>query len=227
VLQVSASAFPRRFDYTVKEWKAIDQAAPRLLREDERDGLRRLGDRFRRGTDRPNEYIRVWRSLAKLLNSEPIKEWETLIKLVRDVAVRERACKRPAPDPELFAQDLKSLGMLRIKAEFIGGWRTNPYDGLPAPPPELARVFRHPTLRVWYESFVLCTWTDLGGALKISRHPKTHAVRGPLARFFEAVARPVMRAQMPSLESLPDIVRRQKLELAARNWLRTVAPDRY
>lgn len=59
-----------------------------------------------------------------------------------------------------------------------------------------------------YQSQVLQQWKNLGGRLKIARG--ANGVQGPLARFFFAVARPVMGAHTPSAESLPDIVARAK-----------------
>jgi hypothetical protein len=54
---------------------------------------------------------------------------------------------------------------------------------------------------------VLEVWTDLGGKLQISRHPTTGKIKGPLARYFAAATQPVLGG---SLESLPDILARQK-----------------
>jgi hypothetical protein len=65
-----------------------------------------------------------------------------------------------------------------------------------------------------YEFKVLLIWTELGGKLAISRHWKTQKIQGPLARFFRAATIPVMRDSAPSLESLPDIVCRQRRFLA-------------
>lgn len=64
--------------------------------------------------------------------------------------------------------------------------------------------------RLTYEFEVLSIWTSLGGELKVSRHPRTGKIQGPLARFFRAVTIPVMGTSAPSLESLPDIVQRQR-----------------
>jgi hypothetical protein len=67
--------------------------------------------------------------------------------------------------------------------------------------------------RLRFQSKILEVWVRLGGKLKISRHPKTQEVRGPLARFFFNVARPVMGAAAPSPDSLRDIVERQKIRM--------------
>jgi hypothetical protein len=58
---------------------------------------------------------------------------------------------------------------------------------------------------------ILWLWTDIfRGKLKLSRDPGSGQLRGPLARYFLAVTGPVMTDEAPSLESLPDIVDRQK-----------------
>jgi hypothetical protein len=72
--------------------------------------------------------------------------------------------------------------------------------------------------RGWFQFHVLEIWTQLGGQLRISRHPTTGKVRGPLARYFAAATQPVP-GYWGSLESLPDILARQKLMMAAlQKW---------
>jgi hypothetical protein len=66
--------------------------------------------------------------------------------------------------------------------------------------------------RAWFHFRVLEVWTDLGGKLQISRHPTTGKIKGPLARYFVAATQPVHGG---SLESLPDILARQKTLMQA------------
>jgi hypothetical protein len=73
--------------------------------------------------------------------------------------------------------------------------------------------------RVAFLFRVLEIWTQLGGMLRLSRHPRTNLVTGPLARYFAAATQPVIGG---SLESLPDIVRRQKIMASARDRWRTL-----
>jgi hypothetical protein len=65
---------------------------------------------------------------------------------------------------------------------------------------------------VQYYQRILWHWTvAFGGSLRISRDPQNASkIRGPLVKYFFAVVRPVMDRDTPSLQSLPDIVRRQK-----------------
>ena len=65
--------------------------------------------------------------------------------------------------------------------------------------------------QIVYFQHILWLWTDIfRGKLKLSRDPGSGQLRGPLARYFLAVTGPVMTDEAPSLESLPDIVDRQK-----------------
>jgi hypothetical protein len=82
----------------------------------------------------------------------------------------------------------------------------------------VARAARHDldrkvSPRLEYQSKVLKIWVQLGGNLRISRHYKSQRVQGPLAKYFFAVVRPVMGSAVPSPESLPSIVKRQKLSM--------------
>jgi hypothetical protein len=72
--------------------------------------------------------------------------------------------------------------------------------------------------RIVYFQQVLWFWTEhVSGELKFSRNAD---ISGPLVRFFRAVTDPVMGNDAPSLQSIPDIVKRQKTfykKLAAIN----------
>lgn len=64
---------------------------------------------------------------------------------------------------------------------------------------------------------ILWLWTDIfGGKLRFSRNPQSGKLSGPLIRFFFSVTRPAMTDKAPSIESIPDIVRRQR---AFSQWL--------
>jgi len=69
---------------------------------------------------------------------------------------------------------------------------------------------REPSV-VYYQR-ILLLWKDtFGGRLAISRNgQQSRKIGGPLVRYFFAVTRPVMGDETPSLQSLPDIVDRQK-----------------
>jgi hypothetical protein len=61
-----------------------------------------------------------------------------------------------------------------------------------------------------YYREILGVWVDmLGGALSYSRDAD-NKVRGPLIRFFQAVTCPVLATDAPALESISDIVDREK-----------------
>jgi hypothetical protein len=72
--------------------------------------------------------------------------------------------------------------------------------------------------RSWYQFRVLNVWTDLGGKLRISRHPIKKCVTGPLARFFSAATQPVLRST--SVETLPDVLERHgRLDAEYQKWI--------
>lgn len=60
--------------------------------------------------------------------------------------------------------------------------------------------------RTVYQHTVLDVWLRLGGQLKISRHPLSGEVSGPLWRYFQSAAAPVMGSDMPSPASFPRLV---------------------
>jgi hypothetical protein len=81
---------------------------------------------------------------------------------------------------------------------------------------EIDDGFPKATRRRWFQFHVLHVWTELGGELQFSRHPTTGEIKGPLARYFVAATQPVCGG---SLQSLRDILKRQKSMLAAvKQW---------
>jgi hypothetical protein len=62
-----------------------------------------------------------------------------------------------------------------------------------------------------YLQSILWMWKeDFGGELKISRDPHSGQIGGPLARYIEAVAAPVMGQDAPSPNSYRSLINRQK-----------------
>jgi hypothetical protein len=65
---------------------------------------------------------------------------------------------------------------------------------------------------VIFQQYILWLWTDeFGGRLTTTRGPISGEISGDLVRYFFAVARPVMGEATPSVQSLSDIVTRQKV----------------
>lgn len=64
--------------------------------------------------------------------------------------------------------------------------------------------------QVVYFQRVLWLWTDVFGGKLQSSHNASGEVSGPLVRYFFAVTRPVMGDETPSVESLPNIIERQR-----------------
>ena len=98
-----------------------------------------------------------------------------------------------------YGEDLRALARIRDRAKKEAKAEKFPTEGA-----------HYGNSKLMYEFKVLLIWTFLGGELRVSRHPISQKIQGPLARFFRAVTVPVMGASAPSPESLPDIIRRQK-----------------
>ena len=69
--------------------------------------------------------------------------------------------------------------------------------------------------RTAYFREVLSVWVDLGGELRVSRHPLSGETRGPLWRFFAATIEPVIGADVISPASFPGVV-----ATIGRSWQR-------
>jgi hypothetical protein len=81
---------------------------------------------------------------------------------------------------------------------------------------ELPQETQKANPRQLFQCCVLTVWTNLGGKLQISRHPIKKNITGPLARYFAAATQPVCGG---SIESLPDILARQKaMSTAIKRW---------
>lgn len=74
-------------------------------------------------------------------------------------------------------------------------------DGLPF------KHFRKRRARVWFQFDVFELWIEFGGKLGISRNAFKNQTTGPLARYYSAVAQPVIGG---SLESLSSAVKRHR-----------------
>jgi hypothetical protein len=73
---------------------------------------------------------------------------------------------------------------------------------------------------VIYFKRVLQLWGEFGGALRLpTRNWNTNKLDNGLLRFFRAVVDPVMGKYAPSSESIPDIIKRQRLKYRREPWL--------
>jgi hypothetical protein len=232
------------FNYSEAEWSAIEGALPSArrgvpLNEEEKDFLRAIAESFRRPqSQRPSDRTKRWKELARVCKKAEalLVEAEALlvkletadqsflpkgVKRIDEVAIRERerAIKQAAIRGPL--EVIKNLRGLAEEKSVTLRMRLTQLQ------PKSARLL-DPRARnsVWYQGSVLGAWVIFGGELKIARHPTSGKVRGPLWRFFEAVARPVMGKAMPAVGSLPDIVGRQKRRnSAAFTWFQAAEPE--
>jgi hypothetical protein len=198
--RAAAPATAVAFEYTEEQWAEIVRSLQHLQPNEEDPGKahRRLRDAARRyrlvkanapgEKTRQRQFRRDWAGIAKLSDQ--------LMHLLH----RRSECESP-PDPDggplwdLWREEQEALMTVnRVARSRLAESRID--DGFPTVGPS-----------VWYQFYVLETWTCLGGKLELSRHPRTHKISGPLARYFSAVTQPVLGG---SLESLPDIVKRHK-----------------
>jgi hypothetical protein len=193
------------FNYSGAEWAEIEAAAQSArkgpLRKEVAELLRTAAGDYLAETTAPPAYT------ARALN----KKWLKL------AAHSERLHQEFFACEEETLREMKRKGHLTGEEKLRMEWLNNIRWHL-----KLAPVIAKTTAnyfydqddksnrRVRYQSKVLEVWVQLGGKLQISRHPKTQEIRGPLARFFFAVLRPVMGSSTPAPDSLRDIVKRQK-----------------
>jgi hypothetical protein len=195
------------FDYTDEQWAEIEKSL-RYLQPNQADlekacsRLQFAARQYRshvmnilKDQAREKGFTRCWVRVAKLSKA-----------LIESLVLLDKyELHAPDPDhPDRRHDYYKEHKDVLFKLQVIARMRlTQPTidDGFPKAGP-----------RVWFQFGVLKIWTDLGGKLQISRHPTTAKIKGPLVRYFSAAAQPV---QGGSLESLPDVVARQKTLMAA------------
>jgi len=178
------------FDYTEEDWIKIEKSVRHLRPtqadlEDLRGGLLIYIRRYL--------LAELNRSGNVARNKRITKHWARVAKLSDDALKSLFAVESLEGAPEKYREHKLALTKLLVIA-------TAPKidDGFPKANP-----------RGWFQFYVLKAWIELGGQLRISRHPTTGEIRGPLARYFAAVTGPVP-GYRGSLESLPDILARQK-----------------
>jgi hypothetical protein len=208
-----SSSTPRlRSPYTAAQWSAIELAAQRAravpLTEGEKDWLCRMAAIYRRGPEirqqrREEERLRKgWRKLVAMCDQAA--NLLTSLDYGSDGSYddfRERNFVRPIRWLRSLRERAESFSIDSLDEELRGML-----------PKKLARAAtRKPNARLLFESLVVDFWEQIGGKAATSWDPVNERVFGPFVVFFEAVARPVMKSNMPSLRSLQDIVRREKL----------------
>jgi hypothetical protein len=196
------------FDYSEAEWSEIEAAARSVLPDGkslpnevrkalvERARTYRVGIRMRPLATQRRDWQKVMHLSERLI--------EALL-VVCERGVQYFEIHGHPEEGEKFGREFEDHFRKILEVKFVAKVMAAP------PPPEADLV----PARVGYQFDVLQVWIRLGGKLQFSRHPKTRKPQGPLIRFFRAVTNPVMGASAPSLESLPDIIRREKRVLQA------------
>jgi hypothetical protein len=190
------------FDYSEDEWAEI-KASIHQLRQD------RLLTKLRRILSAAAQsYLDALRAVDRRADRRALKaHWHKITKISEKLQREVSACAERA-----LAESHREMLPWEIDNRFDAGMASIQLfvETVGMQARLLGRRFdywRDP--RLLFQSQVLETWIWLGGKLKIARNSESQ-VSGPLARFFFAVARPVMRERAPSPESLPEIVNRQK-----------------
>jgi hypothetical protein len=199
------------FDYSPEQWAEVAKSLQPLKAKDEaiekaRGRLERAARSFFRdklngpGHKRQRQWkLEHWTKVDKLADA-----------LISEFFWLERdEIRHGPPDPsgkerQPYRHQITELMKISVKAKrHVSPNRID--DGFP-----------RTTLKSDYHGAVLRVWTELGGKLKVSRHPATGKIKGPLVRYFSAVTQPVHGG---SPESLPDIIRRHvELEAAIEKW---------
>ena len=196
------------FDYSEEEWSEIE-AAVQAVRPKMPKSARKwlLGEVcwYLAATSIQTNHRRPWQkatSLAEKLRQVISGMAERDLELLAKAGYSQK--NRQAQVNAIYRDDLDLLDRFRHRAaKNARAYERYPTEGAHFDNPKFMFHFK-----------VLLIWTELGGELRISRHPRHGTVQGPLARFFRAVTVPVMGASFSSLEGLPDIIERQKRFLA-------------
>jgi hypothetical protein len=208
------SGSPQLYPYTQQQWDEIEKSFAHLQPDDQATvRARRRLLTAARGViqevvtgpalaEHKTKAEQDWRKISEL-----VKEIKGLLRVrlrldwIYTVGAEQIALPHKLP-PELWSDDwpilYRDIPEGLIKLEAIADQATRVYG---------QRDERYPktTPQVWFKCTVLDVWSCLGGRLRFSSHPRTHKVRGPLARYFSAATQPVMGG---SLESLPDMIAR-------------------
>jgi hypothetical protein len=235
----SAQRVPHPFDYSEAEWDEIEAQVTAVRRTRlsaaERASLIEAAQEYMRQTEER-------KAGTYLSPNERAKSWAKVERLCSQLCEALEAAGRNRFGDDWHTSAAVDLGELslwgRPQASLVGNCKpyTSPLSighiielltRLGHEAEDFAKAFAWsiPKIRSWtgrldpqviYFQCILLLWIDFGGKLKLSRNPLSGGIHGPLVRYFVAVTGPVMKDMAPSLQSLPDIVRRQAL---FQKWL--------
>ena len=230
-------SLPRFLDYSADEWARIDECVARAgrqtgLRSDERIGLLKAAKTYQKavidsehGTYAP---LRKRREFFKKLQARFVQarhvlekgaslfgsDWRATEFIWVEWNLIDEICRRwfgelSAALPIDEMEGYLTIGnVLNLITAFEEAALFHHAEGL----------YHHYTAtgrldpRVVYFHRVLHVWWLVGGKTSLpTRDLRTGKLDNDLTRFFRAVVDPVMRDDAPSDESIPDIVKRQKL----------------
>jgi hypothetical protein len=208
-----------RSPYTAVQWSAIESAVKSVrataLTKDEKAELCWMAKIYRHAHARHG----LWRKTSQR-DLEERRRWHQLSVLSRKASALLASLEFGANSESASVRDYhertfaQPAEWLRCLCEIA---QMHSVDDLKEDlrrvlPKKLAKAaIRTPNAEQLFEGFIADFWEKLGGKLGTSWDDVTKRVFGPYVSFFEAVGRPVMKSKMPSLRSLQDIVRREKL----------------
>jgi hypothetical protein len=192
-------------DYSSEEWAAIKQSLQYL--QPGQAPLTKACAQLRqaRMSYRIDELNAPSRAM---LMKQGKRRWARIAKICAELQRLLFLVEKHEVEKDHFHDEQVALMKLRM----IAGQRLREHEGngIPLEAKDIPKSL-NASPRVLFIFCVLKVWTNLGGKLRISRHPKTNKIKGPLARYFAAATHPVIGG---SLESLPDAIARQESMLA-------------
>jgi hypothetical protein len=179
----------KTFDYSDREWAEIESSAQSARRgpltEHQRHHLRQAGVLYL-ALSTSMDFLKEDKRWC-IAKSEKVRRLAaSLLEELVDADARNNAKK-------YGRRFLQSLANLRDD-----------------PPVPAAKTPSYSPREDYYREIFAVWIDDLGGTLRLSRTVDTHKLGGPLIRFFQAVTNPVLGAEAPALESIHDIVGREK-----------------
>ena len=190
---------PAAIDFTSEEWKRIKEnltvLKPSSLELEHAEIYLR---------DAVRHYIKwpAWQSELETEYRRQIREWTKVMKLTEQLSsvltpLNDEQIRHVSP-PLPYNGILEELASLQHKAQYLVQHFNNN---------KLKKPYPNGNPKFIFQFDVLDLWLLLGGQLRFSRNMGTGKITGPLARYFNAVAHPIVGGQ---LASLPDILKRYK-----------------
>ena len=177
------------FEYDLQDWSDIERSAQRAgvapLTPDQRERLTLAANIYLSQSAQREwikNFVRHYDSNNKIINGLAAQLYDKLIEKDFHILIQE---------PEY---DVLTAALVKLR------------DDTAQP---LSEQLTKLSVRERYYRHILSVWIKLGGELGFSRDGNNR-IRGPLVRFFQAVTNPVLGDCAPALETISDIIKREK-----------------